>query len=226
MYNLIVAGGTRNSQQSTISNTRVFEHTTDEISVLFKPEGELDTQAVMNLPTLFMQEGTGDEIARLGWLSRIALNGGNYEFHYMFDPGVPPMTNAEVFSLSTELRMDDWEFSRNHWAIKDVDLSYVLLSQRSTRTPTPTVFQLSDNPVSRNLVSLMMPFSGDFDRTHTAIKATVEAEGYECRRADDFWLHAHIIQDIIELICTSSVVICDLSGKNPNVFYEVGRAHV
>ena len=33
------------------------------------------------------------------------------------------------------------------------------------------------------------------------------------------------MHDIIELICTSKVVICDLSGKNPNVFYEAGIAH-
>ena len=45
------------------------------------------------------------------------------------------------------------------------------------------------------------------------------------QRADNFWLHAHIMQDIIELICTSKVIICDLSGKNPNVFYETGIAH-
>ena len=33
------------------------------------------------------------------------------------------------------------------------------------------------------------------------------------------------MQDIVELICTSQVVVCDLSGKNPNVFYEAGIAH-
>lgn len=33
------------------------------------------------------------------------------------------------------------------------------------------------------------------------------------------------MQDVVSLICKSSVVICDLSGKNPNVFYEAGIAH-
>ncbi|MDE2364140.1 MAG: hypothetical protein KGM42_15795 [Hyphomicrobiales bacterium] len=71
----------------------------------------------------------------------------------------------------------------------------------------------------------MMPFSAEFDGVYQSIKAVLEGASYECRRADDFWLHAHIMQDVVELICTSRVVICDLSGKNPNVFYEIGIAH-
>lgn len=75
------------------------------------------------------------------------------------------------------------------------------------------------------LVSLMMPFSGDFNLVYTKLREAIQALGYICQRADDFWLHPHIMQDIIELICTSSVVIFDLSQKNPNVFYEAGIAH-
>ena len=30
---------------------------------------------------------------------------------------------------------------------------------------------------------------------------------------------------MVALICRSSVVICDLTGKNANVFYEAGIAH-
>ena len=33
------------------------------------------------------------------------------------------------------------------------------------------------------------------------------------------------VQDIVELIARSKVVVCDLTGKNANVFYEVGIAH-
>ncbi len=46
-----------------------------------------------------------------------------------------------------------------------------------------------------------------------------------CYRADDLWNNSTIIQDVFELIYCSSVVIVDFSGKNPNVFYEVGIAH-
>jgi hypothetical protein len=33
------------------------------------------------------------------------------------------------------------------------------------------------------------------------------------------------MQDIVSLIDRSRVVICDCTGRNPNVFYEIGIAH-
>jgi hypothetical protein len=44
-------------------------------------------------------------------------------------------------------------------------------------------------------------------------------------RADDFWEHQFVIQDIVNLISRARIVICDCSGRNPNVFYEIGIAH-
>ena len=225
MFNLIVGTGTQNARQSSMTASRVFEHTEEHIVERFKPNGRLDVPALMALPTLFMEEGTTNEPARVGWLSRITSVGRDYQFQYTFDPDIPTLTNADIYAMSAELQMTDWEFSRNHWAVKEVDLSYQLLKAKFAQAPRPTVFQLSDKPVQQNLVSLMMPFSGAFGAVHAAIKGVVEPMGYECRRADDFWLHAHIMQDIVELISTSAVIICDLSGKNPNVFYEAGIAH-
>jgi hypothetical protein len=34
-----------------------------------------------------------------------------------------------------------------------------------------------------------------------------------------------VIQDVISLIDRSAFVICDCTGRNPNVFYEIGIAH-
>jgi hypothetical protein len=46
-----------------------------------------------------------------------------------------------------------------------------------------------------------------------------------CLRADDIWLNHHIMDDIINLIWRAQVVVADLTGKNPNVFYEAGISH-
>lgn len=46
-----------------------------------------------------------------------------------------------------------------------------------------------------------------------------------CFRADEVWKDSAIIQDVFNLIFTSSIIIADISGKNPNVFYEIGIAH-
>jgi hypothetical protein len=44
-------------------------------------------------------------------------------------------------------------------------------------------------------------------------------------RADDIWDENEILQDIFSLIYRSSIVVCDFTQQNPNVFYEAGIAH-
>lgn len=225
MFNLVVSGGLENERRGSIMAGRVFEYTPDELEERFKPSGMLDVSGVMALPTLFMEEGFGDEIAGIGWLTRIERKGTDYQLHYSMDPDIPRMTNSDIYELASDLHMDSFEFHRNHWAIKDVDLFYVLHRKKLGKRDIPTVFQLSEKPVNSKLVSFMMPFSGAFTSVYQDVKAVLEADGYQCQRADDMWVHAHIMTDIIELLCTSAVIVCDLSGKNPNVFYEAGIAH-
>lgn len=185
----------------------------------------INLAAVLSLPTLFMEEGLGNEVARVGWVSRLERVGRDFQFHYQFDLSIPPLTNEEIYDMSAELGIADFEFSRNHWSIKHTDLMYHILKRELANRPQPSVFQLSTAPVDPSLVSIMMPFLRDFDQVHASVRAAIEALGHRCERVDNFWLHAHIMQDIVELICTSNVVICDLSTKNPNVFYEAGIAH-
>lgn len=225
MFNLIVSTGVQSETSGTISAGRVFEYTDDEVVARFKPNGKLDLTEILSLPTLLMEEGLSDEVAAVGWLSRIELQGKDYQLRFTLDQAVPRLTNQTIRAMASELKMDDWEFSRNHWAIKNVDLFQTLYKLKMGERPVPRVFPLSRNPINSKLISIMMPFEASSTETYRTVKAAIEAAGYECRRADDFWLHPHIMHDIIELISTSQVIICDLSGKNPNVFYEAGIAH-
>jgi hypothetical protein len=225
MFNLIVSTGVQSETSGSILAARVFEHTDAGLIERFMPKGRLSVADVMSLPAVFMQEGTADEIAGVGWLSRIEPQGKDYQLRFTLDPAVPRLTNRAIRAMASELHMDDWEFSRNHWAIKNVDLFQTLYKQKMGERPVPRVFPLSQNPVNPKLISMMMPFEASSTETYRTVKAAIEVAGYECRRADDFWLHPQIMHDIIELISTSQVIICDLSEKNPNVFYEAGIAH-
>lgn len=65
------------------------------------------------------------------------------------------------------------------------------------------------------------------------IKPTVESinipslgdERIACHRADKQFRPEEIITHIIENLVTADIVIADLSGRNPNVFYELGVRH-
>lgn len=76
------------------------------------------------------------------------------------------------------------------------------------------------------LTCVLMPFSEGFRPIYTdIIKPVVEQFGITCVRADDLYGPKAIIEDIWKLINEAKVVIADVTGKNANVFYEIGLAH-
>ena len=89
----------------------------------------------------------------------------------------------------------------------------------------PRVFQIPKCEQDEALVALMMPFDESFHATCETVKNVAKELNLRCERADDIWHCSEIIQDVFELIYKSSFVVCDFSGKNPNVFYEAGIAH-
>lgn len=73
---------------------------------------------------------------------------------------------------------------------------------------------------------ILMPFGSWSDRyfKEIYIPATKEA-GFEPARADEIFTTGSVIEQIWEQISKAKVLIAELTGKNPNVFYELGLAH-
>lgn len=88
---------------------------------------------------------------------------------------------------------------------------------------SPQVFEVPNKPQQEKLVAVMLPFK--LDKTFVAITNACKNLNVDCKKADDIWENSTFIQDIFELIFTCKVVVADFTGKNPNVFYEVGIAH-
>lgn len=71
-----------------------------------------------------------------------------------------------------------------------------------------------------------MPFGGWFNDYYSSIYApAIEAAGLEPNRADDLYRPSTIVSDIWDYTRNAKFILADLSGKNPNVFYELGLAH-
>ncbi len=71
-----------------------------------------------------------------------------------------------------------------------------------------------------------MPFSPEFDDVYKlGIKKTCEAEGFIAERVDEQKFSENILERIYRQIAAADVVVADMTGRNPNVFYEVGYAH-
>ena len=72
---------------------------------------------------------------------------------------------------------------------------------------------------------VLMPFHSKYKWVYEKIiKPACSEMKIDVKRADDLYLQRSIMKDIVEGIIFSDVIIVDLSGRNPNVFYELGSA--
>lgn len=73
---------------------------------------------------------------------------------------------------------------------------------------------------------VMMPFGDWSDRYYKEIYApAIKEAGFEPIRADELFSAGTVVEQIWEQIQKAPVLLADLSGKNANVFYELGLSH-
>jgi hypothetical protein len=74
---------------------------------------------------------------------------------------------------------------------------------------------------------ILMPFKPDLDELYskTLVPAVQTITGLSCVRADEIYGPTAIMGDIWRSIRESHFIIADLTGRNPNVLYELGLAH-
>jgi hypothetical protein len=254
LYNLLVSAEDRQWTKSAweLELGRSVREFTDD--ALVRKYQKLDAAAIAELltfPCIFGYEDFIKKSARIGWLTAIKVRGQLVRVEYQLEKNLPPISVAKLKKLKLELDIRNWELNRTHWAVKDIDLLSVLLKGKVLRerdlgdrgrdsrlvrfgldrtineiSIKPTVFRVpAVTAVEIDLVSAMMPFDAGYSSVYAAIKSACKEAKLRCERADSIWQHAEVIQDIFSLIYRSRVVVCDFSGRNPNVFYEAGIAH-
>lgn len=227
MFNLIMRHFDWNDPNASMHVGRMFEYTDARIAEQFQQDRQPLLDRLAALPCLFMPEGRQDEICRVGSVVRPRIVNGEVRFTYTLDPDVPPLTNRLIWENRGRFDMpEDFEFSRNHWAVKELDLYQFLLGNVRPRRQRPSVFQIAEHEaIEQHLVSVMMPFDAGFGNVYHAIQQAAINCGLISRRADEIWEAPGIIQDVVNLIDRARIVVCDCTNRNPNVFYEAGIAH-
>lgn len=74
---------------------------------------------------------------------------------------------------------------------------------------------------------VLMPLAPEFDEIYQqGIKEVWEELGFRCLRSDeDIHTHDIMCHAICQNIQRARFIIADMTGRNPNVFYELGLAH-
>jgi hypothetical protein len=77
-----------------------------------------------------------------------------------------------------------------------------------------------------NSCFVIMPFEPTHNTEYErVIRPAVEDAGLACIRADEIYSKPQVTADIWKSLRSARIVIAELTGKNTNVFYEVGLAH-
>lgn len=83
-----------------------------------------------------------------------------------------------------------------------------------------------ENNEKKPFVFVLMPFSAAFTKRYVeGIKAACESVGVDCERVDEKLLTESILERIYSHIRQADLIVAEMTGLNPNVFYEVGYAH-
>lgn len=199
---------------------------------------------------MFHRELTSDERQRLIRLSRIAVakfNAGDWQILGAETNCLDIVTGHDRLLRSLSFGDDDYTGNAHGVMFKIVEREYGNLqtiadviantygddaeniSSKSTGSRmiafSPNVFEVPDGGVERDLIAVMTPFSPAFEPVFAAIQKACVGTGFKTLRAKDIWEHSSVIQDVFSLIFRAHIVVCDFTGKNPNVFYEAGIAH-
>lgn len=85
---------------------------------------------------------------------------------------------------------------------------------------------MSDSTKPRQFVFVLMPFDSKFDDVYkVGIKPAVREAGGYCERLDEQIFESTMLERIYNQISKADLIVADMTGRNPNVFYEVGYAH-
>ena len=214
------------SGESTFPAERLFEYTSTNVTNKFKAK----VDSLSGLPALVVAEvanllDESDTPAFFAQLSNVQQIGDNIRFAYRHLSG--NLSSQEVFK-SEIFNIADSERYRTHWAVKKGNLVskfFELLKDRGD-PDLPKLFNVKKWPLPRlNHIAVMMPFSAEFKPVYDVIEAVCRKVSHPALRVDDIYGPTRIIDDVFSTIVQSRLVICDLTGKNPNVLYETGLAH-
>ena len=223
MFNLITG-----AVDGVLPAVRLLEGIDTELSDFLRPDGVLDVARLLSLPTLLMperQDPGAAQVAQVGNVVSLTNSGRNVRFRFVRSNSLPEIPSERIESIASELGIHPFGFNRTRWTVNSADLYQVLFERNLLGFPRPTAFALPIAPPEPERIAVMMPFQAEFHSVWRALKAAGEEGGWVCQRADDIWEDSVLVNDVVALIARSKVVICDLTGRNANVFYEAGIAH-
>ena len=220
------------SGRASFEMSRVFEATSPELKQHYSGNiaglAQLPSLVVAECSLITSHSEDAAVPARFSRLSNVRQEGGDVIFDYHHLSSL--LTSQEVFTsiFPISRRSGVTENHRTHWAVKEGNLIEKLTALWDKRafSEKPKFFGLEKWPqVKSDHIAVMMPYAREFDPVYESIKKACAKARCPTLRVDEIYGTNLVVKDIFTAINTSKLVICDITGRNPNVLYETGIAH-
>lgn len=84
---------------------------------------------------------------------------------------------------------------------------------------------LANRALAKRYCFVAMPFRPELRIVYRKVKTALQNVGWIVERGDEIQYPRRVTDAIVVATLESDLVIADLTGGNPNVFYELGVAH-
>jgi predicted nucleotide-binding protein len=106
--------------------SRFLEYTSKPIEEQLRPLSIEAIDCIRSWPCVLMEEGRAEELVRIACISELRDLGREIRLTVNLCPSKAPILNDHLWRIREELDIEQFEFSRNHWAVKERDLLSVL----------------------------------------------------------------------------------------------------
>lgn len=131
MYSLLVCQDASKKHEGAfvIPRSRFLEYTIDSISSQLKTFSTEARASIQSWPCILMQEGRGQEEAQIVEITHLDETGAELKITVRSLPNQAVIPNDAIWKMRDALDIGEFEFSRNHFAVKDRDLFSTLIAE-------------------------------------------------------------------------------------------------
>ena len=128
MYNLVVSHHFNEWDERAFrfDKSRFLEYTSDAIGLQLHPLSIEAIGCIRSWPCVLMDEGRAEEVVRVARITELRDLGRDLAVTVSLCPTEAPILNDHLWRIREELDIAQFEFSRNHWAVKERDLFSIL----------------------------------------------------------------------------------------------------
>ena len=185
MYNLIIGylGPNDIENEVIISASRFLEYTDSETQMRYRNLTPDAIREIKSFPALFMQEHYADG-AFIANIVNITSSGRDYRITFERVQSASVIPPNEIERLALELGIEDSEFYRTHWAIKNTDLYRVFSENKVDEKPDTEILDfiapnkpaLDGAQFNKDQIFIV---HGHDEHAKNDVKAYVESKGLE-----------------------------------------------